>query len=305
LTDYNNKFAHNVPRQDGRLDGLYITTDELDRLYGVPHLVFRLYLALLQRRDFITGLVGARSPHISWQALREMTEVESHPGIARDAASKNQLRRAAAWLERRGLVEMRSNPNQWHLIFFLPMARRGFFVSKKADTNPTGEADRGLYREKHPKADIPDTAEADTHRGSVYKHVRRGATRAAPGESPGELLQYPPSLTAAEKADINELIRRHRLNGQAQAALDELAGAIEKGAIQKKTGYFVGIAKKIAAGTFTPDKGKAIAARRARSTQETPTAPAETRGAPVASKAQARAAIAAVKAMMKDKGVSR
>jgi hypothetical protein len=294
-----------MSRSDGRADGLYITTDELDRLYGVPHLVFRLYIALLQRRDFVTGLVGARSPHISWQALREMTEVESHPGIAREAASKNQLRRAAAWLERRGLVEMRSNPNQWHLIFFMPLARRGFFVSKKADTNPTGEADRGLYRGKVSKADIPDTSKADTQQGSVYNHVRRGATRATPGGSPVELLQYPPSLTAAEKAEIDEVIRRQGINGQAQDALDELAGALEKSAIQKRTGYFVGIAKKIAAGTFTLDKGKAIAARRARSTQERRTAPAETHGAPIASKAQARANIAAVKAMMKDKGVTR
>lgn len=253
-----------MSRADGRIDGLYITTDELDRLIGVPDIVFRLYFALLKVRDFMTGLVGAKTPHISWQALAEALEVEPHPGIKRNKPSKDQLRRAAAWLERRGLVEMRSNARQWHLIFFLPMARRGFFVPNKAAMNPPREAASGSQRGNTTKAALPDRAKAATHQGSVSKHYVASA-----GDVPVDNLIVSPSVTATEKGKILDAIRAGHVNGHAQEILDEHAWYAEKGAIRKTHLAFVlGCVKKAQSGTFAVEKGKEIAARRARNAQE-------------------------------------
>lgn len=253
-----------MSRADGRADGLYITTDELDRLVGVPDIVFRLYFALLKVRDFMTGMVGAKSPHISWQALGESLEVEPHPGIKRSKPSKDQLRRAAAWLERRGLVEMRSNARQWHLIFFLPMARRGFFDPNKAAMNPPRKAASGAQRENKGKATPPDSAEAATHQGSVYQYYVGDSNPQAVDN-----LIVSPSVTATEKAKILDAISGAHVNGHAQAILDEHTWYAEKGAIRRTSLAFVmGCIKKARAGTFVPEKGKEIAARRTRASQD-------------------------------------
>lgn len=261
-----------MSRADGRADGLYITTDELDRLTGVPDIVFRLYFALLRVRDFMTGLVGAKSPHISWQALAEALEVEPHPGIKRTKPSKDQLRRAGAWLERRGLVEMRSNARQWHLIFFLPMARRGFFVPNKAAMKPPREAASGSHRGNTPKAAPPNSAEAATHQGSVYQYYVDESQAASVDN-----LIVSASVTPTEKAKILDAISGAHVNGHAQEILDEHAWYVEKGAIRRTSlGFVLGCVKKVQAGTFIPDKGKEIAARRAKRAQVQRTAPAAT-----------------------------
>lgn len=280
------------------IQGIYITASELDLLAGLPHLVRCLYVELRRLMDFGTGLVGARYPHTSWRALSERCYVEPHPGIKSGRPSEQQMRRAGAWLERVGLVQMRSNARQWHLIFFLPVAKRGFFVSDKADNKPTTKADRVAHRGNVVKADKGEYSEADTHRGSEYQYHHTGDVYLSSLPDPVDNLIHPAALRPAERAQITKLLRH--ANGHAQTILDELAGAMEKGAVQKGAVPFVkGCIAKAAVGTFVPDRGNAIASRRARSTQETQTGQGS-RGMPLpASKSTARAAIAAAKAMMK------
>lgn len=280
------------------IQGIYITTAELDLLAGLPHLVRSLYVELRRLMDFGTGLVGARYPHTSWRALSERCYVEPHPGVKSGRPSEQQMRRAGGWLVRCGLVQMRSNPRQWHLIFFLPVAKRGFFVSDKADNNPTTKADRALHRGKARQPDSGGMVEADTHQGSEYQYHHTESLNLSPYGEPVDNLIHPAALRPAEKAQIGQLLVH--ANGHAQAILDELAGAIEKGAIQKGAVPFVkGCIAKAKAGSFVPDKGKAVAARRARSTQEPRTGEGQGVGTPPASRASARAAIAESRAILK------
>ena len=247
--------------------------------------------------DFATGYVG-RKPLISWQGLSEHLYVEPHPGMAEGRYSVNQARRANGWLVRRGLVEMRSNAKQWHLIFFLPLAQRGFFVSKKADSNPTAGADRDLQRENpiNPTGtETPKPTNTSVLSISTYSTPESALSV--------DNLIIPASLTPAERANVIELLGHAPL--QAQEILDELAGAIAKGAIRKGKAAFVkGCVDKAKAGSFTPDKGREVAQRRTRAAAVEETRAAQGDGADRSSKAHSQAAIAAVKSMLEKRGAA-
>ena len=250
--------------------GIYILREERELLHGAPWLVRLLYEALRWRMDFSRFTVGGRYPEVSWAALAEDLEVWAHPGLINAGKpGKSQLRRAGDWLVRRGLVVMRSNPRQWQLIFFLPVAKRGFFERNKPDKNPTGQPDRGLHRGKPTYPDTYEMAQPDTHLRSVGKHHydTTGGGDSNYGAAVDNLI-VPSSTTPEEKTELLRLLSDSRINGQAQAILDELAGATEKGAIRSKTAYAIGLIKRVNAGTFVLDKGKEIAAKRARSTPE-------------------------------------
>lgn len=129
--------------------------DEEDAaLQGLPLAAQVLYIRGLRRyMDYRTGLVG-ESRAISWQGLAAVLEVEPHQGVE-DAGKphKSKVRRLSGWLERAGLVEMRSDAEAKRLIFFLPKADTDQSVQKKPDTNPT--------QTRHTQADTqPDRRKA-------------------------------------------------------------------------------------------------------------------------------------------------
>lgn len=113
---------------------------ELVALDGLPLLAQCLYVfAIKPRIDLRTNLVGIK-PRISWQALREWLYVEPHSGVLGGSPSKQQIRRAAEWLEKTGLVTFQSRRQQ--LIFKCLLANQDKFVQNKADIFPTERADR-------------------------------------------------------------------------------------------------------------------------------------------------------------------
>jgi hypothetical protein len=276
------------------MEGIYITRVELDALYGLPHLAQVLYFVLRQRMDLSTGKVGSK-PLVSWRGLAEWAYQEPHPGMKGGTPSPQQMRRSAVWLVKRGLVRMLSNMAQTHLIFFLPLAHRGKNLSAIKPTGsrqakPTGS----FHRENHGEADRGEEGQADTHQSIRVTTTIPNTTKEL--RAPVDFIVSP--ACAADRQKLMDELQRHpHVNGQAQAALDELAGAIEKGAVRGGAlPYFRGILRKIADGSFKPALGLAIAHRRA---QVQRSAAASTPDSPPASHAQARAAIAAAKKLLK------
>lgn len=233
--------------------GVFLTAAELQGMYGLPWLAQALYLVLRQRMDFGNATVGHR-PHVSWRALAEWCYVEPHPGMKGGTPSDQQMRRANRWLEKRGLVRMRSNVIKWQLIFFLPLAHRGIFLP---EIKPTGSR-QGASEGRRPIRSAKPTSTGALCIGTTDSLVTKEGLR------PVDKLVLPPSLTAAETATIENLVR-HRANGSAQAVLDELSGRMEKGAFQKgAVPYVRGLLKSLDEGRFTPNLGPAVRAKRDR-----------------------------------------
>lgn len=99
-------------------------------LRNVDWLARDLYGAIRRCMDFKTGIVGDRAKRISWQALREDTEVVGRPGVKTLKPSEHQLRRRVGQLQRAGLVEVISTST--HLRFRLLLATRLSCAPKKA-----------------------------------------------------------------------------------------------------------------------------------------------------------------------------
>jgi len=277
--------------------GVAFTAAEVDLMYGLPLIAQCLFFAIHLRMDYKTGKVGVR-PEVSWYALAEALYTEGGPGMRGGSPSVQVVRRAAQWLVKAGLVEMHSNEAQRKLVFFLPLAKRDFFVLNKADSKPTDVADRPLQRGNYPKADRPQRVKADTHpKSDIYNHHHGSALQ----ENAVDKLLVSHSLREYEPQLLNLVRLAPNLNGQAQAALDELAGAAEKGAIRKGVvPYFVGILRKIERGTFSISK---LAQNRARSQTGSLEAILSLGGVPTqarASATSARAAMAAIKAKLKE-----
>ena len=250
--------------------GLSLTGPEVELLYGLPHLAQVLFLAIRLRMDYRTGTVGVR-PDISWFALSEALYVEPGPGMRGGRPSPDQVRRAARWLVKSGLVQMRSIEAQRKLIFFLPLSKRDFFAQSKAASKPPDQAARPAQRENNPKPARPSNPKPATHPDSVSNHNNYAEV----GGFSVDSFEVSPALRAVEPQLRNELKRHPGAFDQAQAALDELAYAQTKGAIQKgPIPYFRAILKSIEAGTFTRTAPPGNAPRRARSTPEATTATA-------------------------------
>ncbi|MHA6847292.1 hypothetical protein [Ralstonia syzygii] len=114
-----------------------ITGDEWQALAAVDHLACRLYLVLRRCMDFRTGVVGGPLKAISWQALREHTEVPGRPGVRYFRPTEQQLRRRVEQLEKCGLLRRISEGLT--LKFRMLLARTDSCVQKKAGGGATGE----------------------------------------------------------------------------------------------------------------------------------------------------------------------
>lgn len=249
------------------MPSIKLCEDELTALFGLPHLAIVVYmLGLRPRMDFANGTVGVR-PLISWQALREATYVEPHPGIKHEYASASAIRRAAVWLEKAGLIRMHSHDRQ--LIFSLPLAETDKSVRNKADKRPTDQADRGPTDHFHSESGPSDPASRQTENGKADKHPETGKevnNSTTPFTTLGEGvvaegLIFPKSLTDRQKAAMAKKISGIGLD-MGQAVLDELEGCMQAGGVRNLPRLAEYLVNQVKNGDFMPDKGEQV--RRAR-----------------------------------------
>lgn len=115
---------------------LFVNTDELSALMGLPYIQQSAYLlGIRPYMDRNTFLVGVKRK-ISYQSLSDVLYVEPHQGFEHSGSpSRQQLRRIIYALERAGLVEIQSIGKQ--LILKCLLANSDLSVQNKPDTNPT------------------------------------------------------------------------------------------------------------------------------------------------------------------------
>lgn len=256
------------------MPSIKLSEPEMMALFGLPHLAIVLYvLGLRPRMDFAQGTVGVR-PLISWQALREAVYVEPHPGIKHEYPSGEAMRRAAVWLEKVGLIEMRSVAKQ--LIFYLPLADADYSARNKADRTPTGQADRTPTGAKPRQPCVTDdfieqsrqveNEKADAHPVSgkpisippapCLTGSREPEESAGAGGRALELI-FPTTLSSQQRAAMAS-----KLDGMtqtlAQAVIDELAAGIQAGTVKNSPALFRKLVDQARSGDFIPDQGERI-----------------------------------------------
>ncbi|KTD20117.1 hypothetical protein [Legionella londiniensis] len=145
-----------------------INGDELEAMYGLPHIQQLTYLrGIRPYMDVKTGLAGIKR-RISHQSIAEQLYIEPHQGIKSQSFSRDQVRRAVSGLVRAGMIEVQSEGMQ--LILKCPLATRTFSVQNKAAINPPHKAtinphgeslvESGFSGSKEPKTDIAELPKA-------------------------------------------------------------------------------------------------------------------------------------------------
>lgn len=167
-----------------------ITGEEWQALAAVDHLACRLYLVLRRCMDFRTGVVGGPIKAISWQALREHTEVPGRPGVRYFRASEQQLRRRVEQLEKCGLLRRISEGLT--LKFRMLLARTDSCVQKKAGGGARGEKKPG-------KA----SRGAGSRQGGAGRRSAKADTHPFPGNTSNP--SSPPRLRQWEEEDRDDL----------------------------------------------------------------------------------------------------
>lgn len=175
----------------------FLTTDQEWRaLRYVDHLARDLYASLRRDMNFKTGIVGGPEKGISWQSLREDTEVPGRPGFKGIKPSEQQLRRRAQQLEQFGLV--RAISGKLRLKFRLLLAYTDTHVQNKADSGAIGlKGGRKAKPGKRSKGYAQGNREpkADTHQGSGKTYTQPNPSRGS--EAGGEPLNPPPHAVGA------------------------------------------------------------------------------------------------------------
>ncbi len=235
------------------MPAIVLTEREQDILAGQPPLAFRLYIALLARRDFSTGLVGVRYG-VSWQALLEDLYVEPHSGPVTRAPGREAVRRAAAWLARCGLVRMRSDVEERRLVFRLPYAYRPKLARNHPDRNPTDQPDRGAPLET-PHATRPTEATA-TRQSSEVSVINKAAAQlsstARLRAAAAALL--PKWLTELQRIGIVRTAERAELTiDELGVLVAELEGKRRTGTLRSPVKFFFSTARQLRAGEFHGD----------------------------------------------------
>ncbi|HAT9314939.1 TPA: hypothetical protein JBB95_03415 [Legionella pneumophila subsp. pneumophila] len=130
---------------------LFVNTDELSALMGLPYIQQSAYLlGIRPYMDRETFLVGVKRK-ISYQQLSEELYVEPHQGFEHSGSpSRQQLRRIIYALERAGLVEIQSIGKQ--LILKCLLANSDLSIQNKLDTNPTHQPNTNPNDKNHIKS---------------------------------------------------------------------------------------------------------------------------------------------------------
>src|SRR5690606_22361974 len=134
------------------------------------------------------------------------------------------IRRAVGWLEKAGLVQLRSRERQ--LVFYLPLAHADYFARKKADKGPADRADKGPADQKPAKstrcANNPQHSR-QTKVEKADKHPVSGKPIAPP--TPPAADPSPPLLECGRAGgDSNFIYPRGFTQQQKVVAADLLAG---------------------------------------------------------------------------------
>lgn len=150
-------------------EAIRINRSEELALRYVDHLARCLYMALRWSMNFKTGVVGGQEKAISWQSLREDTEVPGRPGFKAIKPSEQQLRRRAKQLEKYGLL--RDIGSKLRLGFQCLLADTDNCARKKADTGSIGPGTSRKGKREKPQQGYSHGSsrpKADTHQDPGY-----------------------------------------------------------------------------------------------------------------------------------------
>ena len=255
-----------------------ITAQELESIRGLPHLSIVLYLALRARMDYATGLVGHVWPRISWYALGEQLAVDPTPGMRAWRPSIGQLRRAAGWLIRRGLIEPRGSRNDLTLVFLMKAARSDLNAPKKADRKPTGKpTDSGNARAigKTPKLSTVSRqtppAKADKHPVSgkptneqQQQNIYPTEEQSPPGSTAGRRPAATPTIypRGLSSSQIEQISRTINGNPARQKVLDELAGIMQTKSVKSPLALLTTLLRQVEQNAFIPSHADRVQAER-------------------------------------------
>lgn len=145
---------------------LKLSDQELDALEELPYLHRVLYIFGIRKyMDYKTGITGIKRG-ISYQSLGEELYVAPHVGpIENGSPSRQQIRRAVKFLEKAGLIVIKSVGKR--LIFECLLAESDKFVQNKPDTNPTPQPDTKAdtsENKKNPiKTDVTEKQEVESN----------------------------------------------------------------------------------------------------------------------------------------------
>lgn len=116
---------------------IYLSGEELEALEGLPHMVFRLYVALKKYADYATGIVGQRR-RISWSLLCQELYVEQFQGFEDSGTpTRQRVARAMEWLKKKDLVQdIGSKQRGEPIVFKLVLAQTPSQAPKKPVQNP-------------------------------------------------------------------------------------------------------------------------------------------------------------------------
>lgn len=267
---------------------ILLNDNELRSMLGLPHALIALYLYIRKCMDMGTGMVGIRT-YISHQALLEALYVEPEQGRVKSGSpSKMAVRRMCEALERYGLVKICSNSSNRQLIFKCLLATHDKSAQNKPDiepdisTRPSKPTTARVLELKKQKPDIePDTHpslyiysvdnSSSSYRGSQgIEHTDDDEfeTEAKPKTQPPHVdLIFPARLEDWQKAKM-----RSAMNGlppeDAQAILDELAGRMRSGKVEKPLGYFQRVMENYLRGDFNGELAAGEKAIRERAERE-------------------------------------
>lgn len=194
---------------------------EMEALQGLPWFARCLYVfGIRPYMDYRTGTVGIVRG-VSWQSIAEALYVEPHQGETDSGTpDKSRVRRAAARLEKAGLVVLRSMDKR--LVFQCLLADTDQSAPNKPDTNPTqtrhSEADTATPNNgaafpaepdtnpTHPEPAEPDTPPVSGIRKEKEEADARASAPLASSSAKRKTLQTLDEYAAACKAAGVKLI---------------------------------------------------------------------------------------------------
>jgi hypothetical protein len=224
---------------------ILLNSDELLAMRGLPHAAICLYLAIRQAMDMATGMVGVRSL-ISWRALAESLYIEPGPNRTESGSIHiERVRKIAGVLERSGLVKNCSNSSNRQLIFKCILASHDKSVQNKQHR----QQHRPAHSDKPVTARFLDFPRQEQHRQSdihpslaLYSIEQSSSTTSAnddddiqSGTSPPPLI-FPPRCEDWQQR--MQTMLRNIKPADAQLLLDELAGQMRTGRIERPLAYF-------------------------------------------------------------------
>lgn len=176
-----------------------LNEEEFSLLDGVTNLMFRLYVTLRRHMDYTTGKAGEHH-RITWASVAVEMNVDVCQGPTtgeRGRPGREQLRRAGARLEKKGLLQTLSTvtTREKRLIFFFHLAARDDSAGKKPDRHPTDSPDRLPVTSK--TNDNKDMADKEKINPTVKKAKTRPYIR-GPGKRPIKNKQKKSAQTALD-----------------------------------------------------------------------------------------------------------